>query len=75
MEIPETDNNDIDFYKLSDEIEINLEKIWNDVIVPYINLDDNMKILNLSENNLNDFKSFFYKNSKYFKFVQNNINN
>ena len=38
---------DIDFYKLDDEIEANLERIWYNVIVPYLDLDDDMKILNL----------------------------
>ena len=66
---------DIDFYKLDDEIEANLERIWFNVIVPYLDLDDDMKILNLDESNLIDFKIFFYKNSKYYKFVQNNLYN
>ncbi len=66
---------DIDFYKLDDEIEVNLERIWYNVIVPYLDLDDDMKILNLDESNLIDFKIFFYKNSKYYKFVQNNLYN
>ena len=66
---------DIDFYKLDDEIEANLERIWYNVIVQYLDLDDDMKILNLDERNLIDFKIFFYKNSKYYKFVQNNLYN
>ena len=66
---------DIDFYKLDDEIEVNLERIWYNVIVPYLELDDDMKILNFDESNLIDFKIFFYKNSKYYKFVQNNLYN
>ena len=65
--------NDIDFYKLNDEIDINLERIWYNVIVPYIDLDDDMKILKLKEKNLIDFKYFFYKNIKYYRFVRNNI--
>lgn len=66
---------DIDFYKLDEEIDVNLERIWNYVILPYLELDDDMKILNLDENSLIDFKIFFYKNSKYYKFVQNNLYN
>lgn len=65
--------NDIDFYKLNDEIDLNLERIWYNVIVPYLDLDDDMKILKLEEKNLIDFKYFFYNNSKYYRFVRNNI--
>ena len=68
-------DSEIDFYKLDDEIEHNLERIWYNVILPYLELDDNMKVLNLNENNISDFKLFFYKNSKYYKFVQNNLYN
>lgn len=68
-------DDEIDFYKLDDQIEYNLEKIWYNVIVPYLELDDDMKILKLDESNLIDFKLFFYNNSKYYKFVQNNLYN
>lgn len=76
MEInKEYSDDEIDFYKLDDQIEYNLEKIWYNVIVPYLELDDDMKILKLDESNLIDFKLFFYNNSKYYKFVQNNLYN
>ena len=67
--------NDIDFYKLDDQIELNLDRIWYNIILPYLELEDDMKILQLKDDSLIEFKLFFYKNSKYYKFVQNNLYN
>lgn len=69
----ETSNNY--FKKLEDEVEVNLEKIWNDVLIPYLNMEGNVKILNLDKYDMYLFKDFFYKNSKYYKFIEKNLYN
>ena len=66
MEITEDEN--IDFFKLENDIERNIRMIWDDVILPYIDLDDN--ILNLNENDFRKFESYFYDNSKYYTFIR-----
>lgn len=71
----ESDEDHIDFFKLEQDIDIYLERIWYSVFVPYINLEKDQKILNLEENDIESFKNFFYENSKYYNFVANNLYN
>ena len=63
------------FKKLEDELESNLEKIWEDVFMPYLVMEGNVKILNLDKYDMHLFKDFFYKNSKYYKFIEKNLYN
>ena len=72
-----TDKNfdDVDFYKLDDKLEEDLEKIWKNVFIPYIRLSDEYKLLNLKENDLDKFKNFYKDNSRYYKLIQNNLHN
>jgi len=69
------ESSNIYFKKLEDEVELNLEKIWKEVLIPYLNLERNVSILNLDEYDIHLFKDFFYKNSKYYKFIEKNLYN
>ena len=62
---------DLDFIKLEEDIDSQLNNIWHAVILPYI--EHECSILNLSEDDFNKFALFFYQNSKYYKFVANNL--
>jgi hypothetical protein len=62
---------ELDFYTLYDEIDNQINNIWYNVILPYI--ENEGSILNLSKDDFNKFALFFYQNSKYYKFVLNNL--
>jgi len=62
---------ELDFFDLNDKVQNNIEAIWEDVILPYIENDNS--ILNLNENDIKKFISFFCSNSKYYKFISNNL--
>ena len=65
------DEEEFDFYKMNDEIQFNIDRLWNDVITPYLEEDGN--ILNLTKDDIGKFISFLYDNSKYYKFVTKNL--
>ena len=71
----ENDEDLIDFFKLEQDIDKYLDRIWYNVFVPYLNLENDHTILNLDERDIESFKNFFYENSKYYNFVVNNLYN
>ena len=63
----------IDYEKLNYKLEENIERIYEDVIVPYLNNFGQKEILeNLGEFELCKFFDFFENNSRYFKYIQKN---
>lgn len=63
----------IDYEKLNYKLEENIERIYEDVIVPYLNNFGQKEILeNLGEFELSKFFDFFENNSRYFKYIQKN---
>jgi hypothetical protein len=62
---------ELDFHILYDDINFQIKNIWYNVILPYVESNDS--ILNLNDEDLYKFALFFYQNSKYYKFVLNNL--
>ena len=70
------DENDVEQYdpfKLLDEVSNNIDKIWNDVIVNYLN-NPNIEILErLDKHDSNKFYEFFINNSNYYNTIISDI--
>lgn len=60
-------NDDIDFYKLESKLENEIKLIWQNVIIPYLDLED--CILDLNENDFKKFDHYIFNNNKYYKFL------
>ena len=62
-----------DYEKLNYKLEENIERMYEDVIVPYLNNLGQKEILeNLGEFEFYKFLDFFERNSRYFKYIQKN---
>ena len=64
-------NSEIEYYNLIDNLDKDITNIWNTIMVPYLESQNN--ILDLDKNDINKFKLFFYNSSKYSKYLDNNI--
>ena len=67
-------NTEINFARLDWKLDDNLEMIFEDIIIPYIDDCKSQEILhNLNEFNYTKFISFFKENSIYCKYIMDNL--
>ena len=67
-----SEEEEVDFIQLNENIQYNIDRLWENIFVPYLKSES--CILNMSQDDIKLFIKFFYKNKKYDNFVLKNLN-
>lgn len=67
-----SEEEEVDFIQLNENIQYNIDRLWENIFVRYLKSES--CILNMSQDDIKLFIKFFYKNSKYYNFVLKNLN-
>jgi hypothetical protein len=70
----ETISSSPNFNRMEYELDDNLERIFEEVIIPYLNnLNQNEILDDLDEFDYSKFISFFQNSSSYYKYIRDNL--